>query len=133
MGLSSIFNAVTFEPIKKLYGTPVATVVKPFSEWQSALPAGYVYVPEYDGFFSGTTRLANPSLYWTTDSVEYIPVDMSTDEYQIRYAAFIGIQHYAIGVLGVTEIAKMKAAFAIIIDSVEHRVEKSNQIHTKWC
>ncbi len=133
MGISSLFSAVTFTPIKKLYGSQTATVVRPIATWAASIPSGYVYVPEYDGFFNGTTRLADISPYWTTDSVEYIPIDMSTDEYAVRYAAFVGIQHFTIGVLGASEITKIKTGYCILIDGVRYRVEKSTLIHPKWC
>jgi len=132
MTVSSIFNVTTFAPIAKLYDSPVATVVRPFTSWSVYIPAGYAYVPEYDGFYSGTTRLADLSPYWITDEVPYIPIDISSDDQYIRNSDRLSVPNFFIGVLGTANIAKFQASYRVIINDEELHVYHIQPIRTDW-
>lgn len=96
------------------YGKPVATVVRPISEWN--LPAGFAYDPTYDRIVDvDTVPLNNPEAYWVTDSVYIVPNAYSGDLKLMIAVGAVPAGTTEFGVLS-TDLDTIQNAHAVQID-----------------
>ena len=127
MGHLGQMSERTFRRARNRLGSPVLTAVRPITDWADNLPAGYHYDEAVDSIHDYNGRpLAVLSDYWTTDSVDIVPLAASEELQALMVAGEVPAGSLEVVVLA-ANTTKMRAAWAALIDGIEYNIKSVTQ------
>ena len=123
MGHLGQMSVRTFKRARNRLGGPTLVAVRPITDWANALPVGYHYDESVDSIHDYNGRqLAVLSDYWTTDSVDMVPLAASEELQALMVAGEVPAGSVEVIVLA-DNTAKMRAAWAALIDGIEYNIK----------
>lgn len=119
--LMTIVTENTYRDFRRLQGDPTMTIVRPIAQW--TLPSGYAYDDVTDTIRHTSTGAVstNYSTYWSTDSVDMMPLERSDELRNLILAGIVKEGSFDTLILP-DDYATVYAGFRALVDSVEYNI-----------